>query len=92
MNRVPNSPYLTNRALRASVRFLRSIRTERGDLIDHAAWQLDQLRRNAVKNGTLHVGRAARKPRPDERELQHRIARWFARGKSQRSPASADVE
>lgn len=91
MNRVPTSPYLSNRALRRSVNFLRSLRTERGDLIDHAAWQLNELRKNAVKNGALPIGKVHRKPDAEALEQRRRGAIWFAR-RSQRSSASADVE
>lgn len=95
MNRLPSSYYFSNDQLKASVRFLRANRTERGDLFDHAAWQLNELRKNAVKNGMLSVGKVVRKPTPDELEQKRRIMMWFARGKPpapQRSPAKADVE
>jgi hypothetical protein len=91
MIRVPISMRLTNGALKNSVRFLRSIRTERGDLIDHAAWQLNELRKNAVKNGTLPIGKVHRKPDAEALEQRRRGAIWFAR-RSQRSPAKPDVE
>lgn len=89
MDRVPSSYYLGNSQLKMSVRFLRANRTERGDLFDHAAWQLNELRKNAVKNGTLPIGKVARKPTPEQLEERRRIMMWFARGKPQRPPASS---
>jgi hypothetical protein len=92
MTNVPYEYYLTNRQLRASIRELRRHRLERGDTFDVAARQLDALRKNAIKNGTLPVGKVFRKRTPEQIEQQYRAMRWWQNRTYSPSSAKDDVE